>query len=109
MTYEEASTLPTAGVTAWNAVEGRHELHRGDVVLVQGTGGVSTFALQFAVASGARVIVTSSSERSWLSRRLSARRTESTIKFSPIGHGRYCNSRRVTAPTWSSMLAVKRR
>jgi NADPH:quinone reductase-like Zn-dependent oxidoreductase len=62
MTYEEASTLPTAGVTAWNAVEGRHELHRGDVVLVQGTGGVSTFALQFAVASGARVIVTSSSE-----------------------------------------------
>jgi NADPH:quinone reductase-like Zn-dependent oxidoreductase len=62
MTYEEASTLPTAGVTAWNAVEGRHELHRGDVVLVQGTGGVSTFALQFAVAVGARVIVTSSSE-----------------------------------------------
>lgn len=62
MTYEEAATLPTAGVTAWNAVEGRHELRRGDVVLVQGTGGVSTFALQFAVASGARVIVTSSSE-----------------------------------------------
>jgi NADPH:quinone reductase-like Zn-dependent oxidoreductase len=61
MTYEEASTLPTAGVTAWNAVEGRHELHRGDIVLVQGTGGVSTFALQFAVAGGARVIVTSSS------------------------------------------------
>jgi NADPH:quinone reductase-like Zn-dependent oxidoreductase len=62
MTYEEASTLPTAGVTAWNAIAGRHELHRGDIVLVQGTGGVSTFALQFAVAGGARVIVTSSSE-----------------------------------------------
>jgi NADPH:quinone reductase-like Zn-dependent oxidoreductase len=75
MTYEEAATLPTAGLTAWNAVLGRHELHTGDVVLVQGTGGVSTFALQFAVAFGvterparkspggrARVIVTSSSD-----------------------------------------------
>jgi NADPH:quinone reductase-like Zn-dependent oxidoreductase len=62
MTYEEAATLPTAGVTAWNAVSGHHELHAGDVVLVQGTGGVSTFALQFAVAGGARVIVTSSSD-----------------------------------------------
>jgi NADPH:quinone reductase-like Zn-dependent oxidoreductase len=62
LTYEEAATLPTAGVTAWNAVAGHHELHATDVVLVQGTGGVSTFALQFAVASGARVIVTSSSD-----------------------------------------------
>ncbi len=53
MTYEEAATLPTAGLTAWNAVAGKHELHAGDVVLVQGTGGVSTFALQFAVAAGA--------------------------------------------------------
>jgi NADPH:quinone reductase-like Zn-dependent oxidoreductase len=79
MTYEEAATLPTAGLTAWNAVLGHHELHAGDVVLVQGTGGVSTFALQFAVAgglaerpaterpgrespAGTRVIVTSSSD-----------------------------------------------
>jgi NADPH:quinone reductase-like Zn-dependent oxidoreductase len=62
MTYEEAATLPTAGLTAWNAVLGHHELHAGDVVLVQGTGGVSTFALQFAVAGGATVIVTSSSD-----------------------------------------------
>jgi NADPH:quinone reductase-like Zn-dependent oxidoreductase len=62
MTFEEAATLPTAGLTAWNAVSGHHELHAGDVVLVQGTGGVSTFALQFAVAGGARVIVTSSSD-----------------------------------------------
>jgi NADPH:quinone reductase-like Zn-dependent oxidoreductase len=62
LTYEEAATLPTAGVTAWNAVLGQHQLHPRDVVLVQGTGGVSTFALQFAVAGGARVIVTSSSD-----------------------------------------------
>lgn len=62
LTFAEAATLPTAGVTAWNAVAGRRPLRASDVVLVQGTGGVSTFALQFAVAAGARVIVTSSSD-----------------------------------------------
>jgi NADPH:quinone reductase-like Zn-dependent oxidoreductase len=60
--YEEASTLPTAALTAWNGVLGRVDTKKGDVVLVQGTGGVSTFALQFAVAAGARTIVTSSSD-----------------------------------------------
>ena len=60
--YEEASTLPTAGLTAWMATAGQREIHRGDVVLVQGTGGVSVFAMQFAAALGARVIVTSSSD-----------------------------------------------
>ncbi|WP_232831237.1 zinc-dependent alcohol dehydrogenase family protein [Peristeroidobacter agariperforans] len=60
--YEEASTLPTAALTAWSAVIGRANTQKDDVVLVQGTGGVSTFALQFAVAAGARVIVTSSSD-----------------------------------------------
>ncbi len=62
LSYEEASTLPTAAVTAWNAVAARREPRSTDVVLVQGTGGVSTFALQFAAAAGARVIVTSSSD-----------------------------------------------
>ena len=62
-TYEQAATLPTAGLTAWNAVTRHGGVSKGDVVLVQGTGGVSTFALQFAVASGARVIVTSSSDQ----------------------------------------------
>lgn len=61
-TYEEAATLPTAALTAWNAITRHGGVRKGDVVLVQGTGGVSTFALQFAVASGARVIVTSSSD-----------------------------------------------
>jgi len=58
----EAATLPCAALTAWRAliVEGR--LKAGDTVLVQGTGGVSIFALQFAKAAGARVIVTSSSD-----------------------------------------------
>jgi NADPH:quinone reductase-like Zn-dependent oxidoreductase len=62
LSFEEASTLPTAGLTAWMAVNGHRALRPGDVVVVQGTGGVSTFALQFAAALGARVITTSSSD-----------------------------------------------
>jgi NADPH:quinone reductase-like Zn-dependent oxidoreductase len=61
LTYDEAATLPTAGLTAWNATVGKNEL-RDRVVLVQGTGGVSIFALQFANAAKARVIATSSSD-----------------------------------------------
>jgi NADPH:quinone reductase-like Zn-dependent oxidoreductase len=59
---EEAATLPCAGVTAWCALVSEGQLKAGDVVLVQGTGGVSLFALQFARLSGARVIGTSSSD-----------------------------------------------
>jgi NADPH:quinone reductase-like Zn-dependent oxidoreductase len=60
--HAEAATLPCAGLTAWRAlvVEGR--LQAGQTVLVQGSGGVSIFALQFAKAMGARVIATSSSD-----------------------------------------------
>ena len=63
LSFEEAACLPCAGVTAWNAlmVAGR-TVRTGDTVLVLGTGGVSMFALQFALAAGARVIVTSSSD-----------------------------------------------
>ena len=61
LSYEEAATLPTAGLTAWNATAGKNDL-RDRIVLVQGTGGVSIFALQFANAAKARVIVTSSSD-----------------------------------------------
>ncbi|HEY2895441.1 MAG TPA: NAD(P)-dependent alcohol dehydrogenase, partial [Pirellulales bacterium] len=57
---EEAATLPCAAVTAWHALIGEGRLAAGDIVLVQGTGGVSIFALQFARLHGARVIVTSS-------------------------------------------------
>ncbi|KAJ7234653.1 alcohol dehydrogenase superfamily protein [Mycena rebaudengoi] len=63
LSYEEASTLPCAGLTAYSALfSGFTPVKAGDTVLVQGTGGVSIFALQFAVASGATVIVTSSSD-----------------------------------------------
>lgn len=60
--HAESATLTCAGLTAWRAlvVEGR--LKAGDTVLVQGTGGVSIFALQFAKAMGAKVIATSSSD-----------------------------------------------
>lgn len=60
--HAEAATLTCAGLTAWRAlvVEGR--MKAGDTVLVQGTGGVSIFALQFAKAAGATVIATSSSD-----------------------------------------------
>ncbi len=61
LSYEEGATLPCAAVTAWNALTG-WMLKPGISVLVQGTGGVSMFALQFAKLAGARVIVTSSSD-----------------------------------------------
>jgi NADPH:quinone reductase-like Zn-dependent oxidoreductase len=59
---EEAATLPCAAVTAWNGLVASGSVRPGDSVLVQGTGGVSLFALQFARLAGARVIATSSSE-----------------------------------------------
>jgi NADPH:quinone reductase-like Zn-dependent oxidoreductase len=62
LSFEEASTLPCAGVTAWHALNGHEPLLPGQTVLALGTGGVSIFALQFAKAQGARVIVTSSSD-----------------------------------------------
>nr|VWO95508.1 Uncharacterized protein [Ganoderma boninense] len=64
LSYEEASTLPCTALTAYNALLGGNPvLKGGDTVLVQGTGGVSISALQLAVASGATVIVTSSSDQ----------------------------------------------
>jgi NADPH:quinone reductase-like Zn-dependent oxidoreductase len=62
LTFEEAATLPCAAVTAWHALVTEGNLKAGDTVLVQGTGGVSLFALQFARMHGARVIATSGSD-----------------------------------------------
>ena len=62
LSHEEASTLPCAAVTAWHALVTKGGVRPGDTILVQGTGGVSVFALQFALLAGARVIVTSSSD-----------------------------------------------
>jgi NADPH:quinone reductase-like Zn-dependent oxidoreductase len=60
--HAEAATLTCAGVTAWRALVVDGHLKAGDTVLVQGTGGVSIFALQIAKAMGATVVATSSSD-----------------------------------------------
>lgn len=60
LTDEEAATLPCAALTAWSALVTQGRLRAGETVLVQGTGGVSIFALQIARLHGARVIATSS-------------------------------------------------
>jgi NADPH:quinone reductase-like Zn-dependent oxidoreductase len=62
LSFEEAATLPTAALTAWNALFEVGDLKPGETVLVQGSGGVSIFALQFALAAGARVFAITASE-----------------------------------------------
>jgi NADPH:quinone reductase-like Zn-dependent oxidoreductase len=61
LSYEEGSTLPCAGLTAWTALTGSAPIRAGHTVLVMGSGGVSIFALQLARAVGATVIATTSS------------------------------------------------
>lgn len=66
LTDDEACTLPIAGVTAWMSINGMRQSGgvggKGEIVLLQGTGGVSIAGLQIAKAAGARVIITSSSD-----------------------------------------------
>jgi NADPH:quinone reductase-like Zn-dependent oxidoreductase len=62
ITYEEASTLQSAGLTAWNAVVEAGRAKASDTVVTLGTGGVSVFGLQWAKMLGARAMITSSSD-----------------------------------------------
>jgi len=62
LSLEEGATLPCAAVTVWNAMMEHAKLKAGDTILLQGTGGVSIFGLQFAHAMGIRAIITSSSD-----------------------------------------------
>lgn len=62
LSYEEAATLPCAGVTAWNGLFTRGGLEAGDFVLLEGTGGVSLFGLLLSAAAGAKPIITSSKD-----------------------------------------------
>lgn len=62
LSFEEAAALPCAAVTAWHALFEHTPMAPGETVLIQGTGGVSIFALQFAKAAGLRAIVISSSD-----------------------------------------------
>ncbi|RRJ28902.1 zinc-dependent alcohol dehydrogenase family protein [Halocatena pleomorpha] len=61
--YEQGATLSCAGLTAWRALVEDGGLSAGETVLALGTGGVSTFALQFATMHGATAVVTSSSDK----------------------------------------------
>ena len=73
LTDEECATLPVAGVTAWCALFERGEARAGEIVLVQGSGGVSTFAIQIAAAAGLHVVAVSrSSEKLKIAQALGA-------------------------------------
>lgn len=78
-TAAQSATLTCAGLTAWRALVGDGRLKAGDTVLVLGTGGVAIFALQFAKALGARVIITSSSDAKLA--RASALGADETINY----------------------------
>ena len=79
LAFEEAAALPCAAVTAWNALFRSGRLRPGESVLIQGTGGVSVFALQFAKMAGARVIATSGSDAKI--ERLRAMGADETINY----------------------------
>jgi alcohol dehydrogenase len=85
LSYEEASTLPCAGLTAWTALSGATPIRAGHRVLVQGSGGVSIFALQLARAVGATVIATTSSQ-------------DKTQRLKALGAGEVVNYR--DEPEW---------
>lgn len=87
LTDEEVACLPCAALTAWRGLVVEGKLKAGDTVLVQGTGGVSIFALQFAKAAGARVIVTSSSD-------------EKLERAKALGADEFINYKKT--PDWSS-------
>lgn len=86
--HVEASTLTTAELTAWRALMSDDALKPGDVVLVQGSGGVSVFALQFAKLAGATVIATSSSD-------------EKLERYRALGADHLINYR--TTPAWGKV------
>ena len=87
--HAEAATLTTAGLTAWRALMVDGRLKAGETVLIQGTGGVSIFALQFAKMAGATVIATSSSD-------------EKLARLSSMGADHLINYRK--DPTWGETV-----
>lgn len=87
LSFEEAASLPCAGVTAWNSLVEQGRLQPGQTVLLQGTGGVSVLALQLAKAAGARVIITSSSD-------------EKLVRARTLGADETINYR--TTPDWAA-------
>ena len=82
LSFEEGATLPCAAVTAWHSLCGEAPLLPGMSVLLQGAGGVSVFALQFAKLFGARVIMTTSSDERC--RRLQQLGADETINYREV-------------------------
>lgn len=78
-TYAEAATLPTAGLTAWRALMVEGNIEPGDKVLIEGTGGMSIFALQLAKMAGAKVFATTSSNEK--AERLKSMGAEAVINY----------------------------
>lgn len=91
LTHEEASTLPCAAITAWRALFVDYHLKAGESVLLQGTGGVSLFALQFAKLAGAKVVIISSSD-------------EKLARAKKMGADQLINYKKT--PEWSAGLQV---
>ena len=87
--HAEAATLTCAGLTAWRALFIDGAVQPGSTVLIQGSGGVSVFALQFAKAAGARVIATSSSD-------------EKLARLKALGADHLINYKEV--PAWGSKV-----
>jgi NADPH:quinone reductase-like Zn-dependent oxidoreductase len=85
LTYAEAATLPCAALTAWNSLVVEGKIKAGDTILCLGTGGVSIFALQFALINGCQVIITSSSD-------------EKLAKAQKLGAGHVINYKKT--PDW---------
>ena len=77
--YAEAATLPCAALTAWRGLIVEGGLKMGDKVLIEGTGGMSIFALQIAKAAGARIFATTSSEAK--AERLKAMGAEAVVNY----------------------------
>ena len=77
--YAEAAALPCAALTAWRGLMVEGNLQAGDTVLIEGTGGMSVFALQFARMAGARVFATTSSAEK--AERLRAMGAEAVINY----------------------------
>jgi NADPH:quinone reductase-like Zn-dependent oxidoreductase len=84
LSFEEAATLPCAGVTAWNALIAGN-LKPGDTVLIQGTGGVSIFALQLARIRGRELWASPPASKNWSAPTSSASMPASTTRTSPNG------------------------
>ena len=91
LSFSEAATLPCAGLTAWRALVDEGNLKKDETVLVQGTGGVSIFALQLAKCIGAIVIARSSSEEKLA--KLSSQRDTETL-------GRETSEKIILPPEW---------